>query len=172
MQAHVAINTHAHTHTNKCHTNTHITLWGTHTHAFYGSTLIARELPAVGDLWENRTPPVPLSSPHEPRETLRPTGATSIYSLIPSLIAACPLFSIGQFIPVFVVPSQIAPSVRLISKAPDSAQLFWITSRLFFFLTSVIGMLYLESLWWWDLMRFRSKLKWTVFPDVAPVVAR
>ena len=44
--------------------------------------------------------------------------------------------------------------------------------KAFFFLTSVIGMLYLESLWWWDLMRFRSKLKWTVFPDVAPVVAR
>lgn len=58
-----------------------------------------------GDLWENRTPPVPLSSAHEPREALRPTGATSIFSLIPSLIAARPLFSIGQFVPVFVLHS-------------------------------------------------------------------
>lgn len=57
------------------------TLPGPRTHTLYGSVLIARDLPAVRDLWENRTPPVPLSSPHKPREALRPTGATSFYSL-------------------------------------------------------------------------------------------
>lgn len=83
---------HTCTHRNKCHPNVHITLPATRTHTFYSSVLPARELPAVGDLWENRTPPVPLSSPHAPREGLCPTGATSIYSLIPGLIGACLLF--------------------------------------------------------------------------------
>lgn len=80
----------------------------THTHTFCGSMRIARELPAVRDLWGNRTPPVPLSSPREPRETLSPTGASASYSLIPRLMAACPLFSLPQFIPVFVVPPHLS----------------------------------------------------------------
>lgn len=69
MQTHVAINTHALT--NTCHTNMH-SLSATHTHTdtFYCSLLIARELPAVRDLRENTTPPVPLSFPHNQRETL------------------------------------------------------------------------------------------------------
>lgn len=70
------------------------TVSGTRTHTFYGSMHIARELPAVGDLSENRTPPVPLSSPYEPRANLRPTGATSFYSLLLCLMAACLLFTL------------------------------------------------------------------------------
>lgn len=130
MQAHAAINTR--TLTNKCHTNTHITRSGTRTHAFYSSALIARELPAVGDLWGNRTPPVPLSSPHEPKETLRPTGATSIYSLIPEL--NCSLSSVfsSTIYPTSLLFLPIAPSARLISKHQIPCNYFKSHQGLFF----------------------------------------
>lgn len=36
-----------------------------HAHSVYGNVLIARELPAVWDLWENRAPPVPLIFPSQ-----------------------------------------------------------------------------------------------------------
>ncbi len=65
------------------------------------------------------SPYLPLTS----QETLCPTGATSIHYLIPSLIAACPLFSIQQLIPVFVVLSYRSFCVFDL-KAPDSVQLF------------------------------------------------
>lgn len=107
---------HTCTHRNKCHPNVHITLPATRTHTFYSSALPARELPAVGDLWENRTPPVPLSSPHSPREGLCPTGATSIYSLIPGLIEACLLLFFCCFPPPSLLFLPIAPPLCLISK--------------------------------------------------------
>lgn len=88
-QAHVPINTRALA-KKMSHKHASTKPRDTHTHIFCGSVLVARELPAVGDLWENRTPPVPLSSPHKPRETLRPTAATSFYPLILRLMAACP----------------------------------------------------------------------------------
>lgn len=166
MQAHVAINTH--THTLKCHTNTHITLSGTRTHTFYGSALKARELPAVGDLWENRIPPVPLSSPLAPRERLCPTGATSIYSLIRCLIGACLLFSIWRF--CFFLPlSFVVPCRR-------SFLCVWSQGTRFRAITlnrikvssdeRVLCIWYLESRWWWDLIRFRFGLKGGQFRQI------
>lgn len=144
---------HTYTHRNKCHPNVHITLPATRTHTFYSSVLPARELPAVGDLWENRTPPVPLSSPHAPREGLCPTGATSIYSLIPGLIGACLLFFLLFPPSVFVVPSHRSSFVFDL-EAPDSVQLPQRLSH-----QKAFCIWYLKWRRWSDTMRFHFGVK-------------
>lgn len=63
------------------------------------------------------------------------------------------------------------PSLLLRVWSPRTRLLAIILNRITALLTRVIYMLYLESWWWWDLMRFRFGLRWTVLPDVAAVVA-
>lgn len=86
-QPHVAINTHECT--NKCQTNMYITHSGTRTHAFWGSVHAAErcQLPEIFERTEHHLSS--LSSPHAPTPSFRPTGATSVYSLIQTLIAVC-----------------------------------------------------------------------------------
>lgn len=113
MQAHVAINTQTHKQMSQKHA--FHTLRDMHTYILWQhawSTRVASCQRSLGE--ENAT--CPLIFPTRAKSDSPPTGATSIFSLIPSLIAACLLFSIQQCITDFVVPSQLSVCAYDLSK--------------------------------------------------------